>query len=126
MVIDAMEENLEQPRAAIRSRLEPVKRLPRLQVNFLRDVFRSGPVAKNTSGGSEDIVQVRHGLGFEAIRRGSGGIVRRQAWPRSVGENRQPSSSPRFWDLPYMPLDAGSCEPLFPAPKYFFDEIVSH
>jgi len=72
-----MKKDLEKPSATIRSRLEPVKRLPGLEVNFLSHVFGSGPVAKNTSGGSEDIVQVRHCLSFEAIRRASGGTVRR-------------------------------------------------
>jgi hypothetical protein len=86
MVIDAMKKDLEKPSAAIRSWLEPVKGLPRLEVNFLSHVFRSGPVAKNTSGGSEDIVQVRHCLRFEAIRCGSGGIVRRQRGHALLGK----------------------------------------
>src|SRR5579862_9317164 len=86
MVIDAMEEDLEQPSAAIRSCLKPVKGLPRLEVNFLSHVFGSSPVPKNTSGGSEDIVQVRQRLSFEAFRRGSGEIVRRQRGHALLGK----------------------------------------
>jgi hypothetical protein len=86
MVIDAMEEYLEQPSAAIRSWLELVKRLPRLEINFLGHVFRSGPVTKKTSGRSEDIVQMRQCLSFETIRFGGGGVVRRQSGHAPLGK----------------------------------------
>jgi hypothetical protein len=64
-----MKENLEQPRMAISSLLEPVKRLPSLQVDFLGYIFSTSTVAHHTEGRPKDAVQMRHCLGFEPVGR---------------------------------------------------------
>jgi len=65
-----MKQNLEQPRMAISSLLEPMKRLPGLQVDFLGYIFGTSTVAHHTEGGPKDAVQMRHCLGFEPVGRG--------------------------------------------------------
>src|ERR1700678_4842035 len=65
-----MKENLEQPRMAIGPLLEPVKRLPGLQVDFLGDIFGTSIVAHHTEGGPKDAIQMGHCLGFEPVGRG--------------------------------------------------------
>jgi hypothetical protein len=60
-----MKENLKQPRVAIGSRLEPMKRLPCLQIDFLSHIFCPSIVTHHTKSGSKDVVQMRHCLRFE-------------------------------------------------------------
>jgi hypothetical protein len=67
MVINAVEEDLKQPGAAIRARLEPVKRFPSLEVNLLRHVFSSRFVSQYSSGRAENVVQVRQRFNVETI-----------------------------------------------------------
>jgi hypothetical protein len=60
-----MKENLEQPGAAIGSRLKTVKRSPRLKIDFLNQIFGARTVAHHSKGGSKDIIQIPHCLRFQ-------------------------------------------------------------
>jgi hypothetical protein len=69
-MIQGVEENLEEPGAAIRADLELVERLPRLQIDFLHNVVRTGPVAQQSGCGAVDVAHVRHRGGCEFIGAG--------------------------------------------------------
>ena len=71
VMVQGMEENFEEPGAAVRAHLELVERLPGLQEDVLNHVVRRGIVAQYPGGSAVDIVQMRHGRAFE-IRRPNG------------------------------------------------------
>ena len=79
VMVDAVEENLEEPGAAIGAGLEAVERLPGLQVDFLNDVFRARALAQNAGGRAKDIGHVGHGLVFESLG------VERKIWHAANG-----------------------------------------
>jgi hypothetical protein len=60
-----MKENLKQPRVTIGSWLEPMKRLPGLQIDFPGHIFCPSTVTNHTTSGTKDVVQMRHCLRFE-------------------------------------------------------------
>jgi hypothetical protein len=68
MVLDDMKEYLEKPRAAVCARLEAMKRLPRLQVRFLHQVFGFGAVTDDSRGCAKQRIEMRHRSRLEITR----------------------------------------------------------
>ena len=65
---DFVEQNLEQPRPAIGSRLEPMKGFPRLQVHLLYKILSFCAIPDKAHCRSIQIVQVRHGYSLKFSR----------------------------------------------------------
>ena len=60
-----MKQYLEQPGTTIGAWLEPMKRLPRLQVRFLHEILGFGTVANGSRSSPKQRVEMRHRSRFE-------------------------------------------------------------
>src|SRR6185369_2284160 len=78
VVMHDVEENLEEPGAAIGSRLETIKRAPRLHEGLLRKVFGVCAIAADAPGCAQDGIEVRQRFGGKSVfsRRGVCGYSR--------------------------------------------------
>jgi len=65
--MQAMKHYLEEPSPAVRTQLETMKRLPRLQICVLNQVLSLMRVTQEKQGSTVEIRQVRHGRGLEAF-----------------------------------------------------------
>jgi hypothetical protein len=66
-MFDLIRKNFEEPRVAIGSDFEPVKRFPRLQVYFLHEVFALGLVACHAHSRSEEFVEMGQGRQLKVL-----------------------------------------------------------
>ena len=58
-MISFIVKDAKQPRAAVRSKLKAMERLPRLQVSFLHQIFGFRAIADETRGGAKQFVEMR-------------------------------------------------------------------
>lgn len=67
-MVEFVKKNAKQPSAAVSSKLEMVKRLPRLHENFLYQVFRFGATADHPRGDAKDVVEKGQCFAFVSLR----------------------------------------------------------